>query len=191
MAMKSLNDLFVHFLRDIYYAEKQGVKAMRAMARHAHSDELKTLILEHREESEQQIENLNQVFELLGLRPRGVRCAAIEGITEEADEIMEEAEDDRTRDCGIVAAGQAVEHYEITRYGTLIAWAETLGHADVVPLLKQNLEQEVAADQKLSALAEKTLNQQAEEGVVEEGEDEESDDSKQTSRRRKPKAKAA
>lgn len=172
MAMKTLNDLFVHFLRDIYYAEKQGVKEMRGMARKASSQELKDLLLQHREETEQQVEMLEQVFEKLELRPRGVKCEAMEGIASEAHEIMEEAQDERTRDCGIVATVQAVEHYEISRYGTLIAWGEALGHSEAIEILKQIRDQEVAADQKLSQLAEQTLNPAAEPGDPKQSEQE-------------------
>ena len=161
MAMKTLNDLFVHTLRDIYYAEKQALKGMRKMERKASHDALKTLIAEHREETEGQIETLTSVFESLDLKARGVTCEAINGIIEEAQELMEEAQDDATRDAGIVAAAQAVEHYEIARYGTLIAWAETLGHAEAAGMLRQILEQEEAADGKLSEAATSILNARA------------------------------
>lgn len=161
MSMKTLNDLFVHFVRDIYYAEKQVLKTLPKMARKADSDQLKEAFEHHREETEGQIENLEKVFEILGLKPRGVTCEAIDGILEEGKEIMEEATDADARDAGMIAAAQAVEHYEITRYGTLVAWAKRLKITQAVPLLQANLDQEYAADKKLSGLAESGLNQQA------------------------------
>lgn len=161
MSMKTLDDLFVHFVRDIYYAEKQVLKTLPKMARKADSDELKAAFEHHREETEGQIENLEKVFEILGLKARGVTCEAIDGILEEGKEIMEEATDADARDAGMIAAAQAVEHYEITRYGTLVAWAKRLGHTKAAPLLQANLDQEYAADRKLSDLAEGGLNKQA------------------------------
>ena len=161
MSMKTLNDLFVHFVRDIYYAEKQVLKTLPKMARKADSDKLREAFEHHREETETQIENLEKVFEILGMKPRGVTCEAIDGILEEGKEIMEEATDADARDAGMIAAAQAVEHYEITRYGTLVAWARRLGISKAVPLLQANLDQEYAADKKLSDLAESGLNQQA------------------------------
>ncbi|WP_453972918.1 YciE/YciF ferroxidase family protein [Amorphus sp. MBR-141] len=159
--MKTLHDLFVHFVRDIYYAEKQVLKTLPKMARKADSDTLREAFEHHREETEGQIENLEKVFEILGLKARGVTCEAIDGILEEGKEIMEEATDADARDAGMIAAAQAVEHYEITRYGTLVAWAKRLNLSQAVPLLQANLEQEYAADKKLSSLAEGGLNQQA------------------------------
>jgi ferritin-like metal-binding protein YciE len=161
MSLKSLEDLFVHFVRDMYYAEKQILKALPKMARKADSPELREAFESHREETEGHVANLEQVFEKLGLKARGVTCDAIQGILEEGKEIMEEATDPDTRDAGMVAAAQAVEHYEITRYGTMIAWATKLGMTDAAALLQQNLDQEKAADKKLSALAVKTLNAEA------------------------------
>ena len=161
MAMKTLEDLFVHFLRDMYYAEKQIVKALPKMARKADSDKLREAFEHHLEESQNHVANLEQIFEKLDLRPRGVTCEAIDGILDEGKEIMSEAQDADARDAGMIAAAQAVEHYEITRYGTMIAWANQLGKKDLVPLLKANLEQEYAADKKLTELAEKRLNKEA------------------------------
>ncbi len=161
MPMKSLDDLFVHFLRDIYYAEKQILKALPKMSRKADSDQLREAFEHHHGETQQHVANLEQAFEMLELRPRGVTCEAIDGILEEGKEIMTDAEDADTRDAGMIAAAQAVEHYEITRYGTLIAWATQLGKTDVVKLLRANLEQEYAADRKLTELAEKALNREA------------------------------
>jgi ferritin-like metal-binding protein YciE len=161
MAMNNLKDLFVHFVRDMYYAEKQILKTLPKMAKKADSDQLRKAFEDHREETEGQIENLEKVFELLDLKPRGVTCEAIQGILEEGKEIMEEAGDDDTRDAGMIAAAQAVEHYEMTRYGTMVAWAKRLGMADAAKLLQANLDQEYAADTKLSKLAEGGLNKQA------------------------------
>jgi Uncharacterized protein conserved in bacteria len=160
--MKSLDSLFVHFLRDIYYAEKQIRKTLPKMAGKASSADLKEAFEHHLEETEAQIANLEKVFEHLGLKPRGVTCEAINGILEEGKEIMTEAEDPSTRDAGMIAAAQAVEHYEITRYGTLIAYARKLKHpAEVEKLLLANLDQEYAADRKLSELGETSLNAEA------------------------------
>lgn len=161
MAMSNLNDLFVHFVRDMYYAEKQILKELPKMARKAHSDELKELFEEHREETEGQVERLEQVFEELGLKARGVTCEAIQGILDEGKEIMQETSDDDARDAGMIAAAQAVEHYEITRYGTMITWAERLGLDKAKKLLAETLEQEKAADGKLTRLAERSLNKKA------------------------------
>lgn len=161
MAMNNLEDLFKHFLRDIYYAEKQIVKTLPNMARKASTEDLREAFEEHREETEGHIENLEKVFEEIGLKPRGVTCEAILGIIEEGKEIMEDARDDAARDAGMIAAAQAVEHYEITRYGTLISWAEALGRKDAAKLFKANLEQEKAADSKLNKLAQDGVNRMA------------------------------
>lgn len=161
MSLKSLDDLFVHFLRDIYYAEKQILKALPKMARKADADELREAFESHLSETEEHVATLEKVFDTLGLKARGVTCEAINGILEEGKEIMSDAEDADTRDAGMIAAAQAVEHYEITRYGTLIAWANQLGKKDVAQLLSQTLEQEKAADAKLSKLAESSLNREA------------------------------
>lgn len=159
--MKDLDGLFKHFLRDIYYAEKQVLKTLPKMAKKAESDDLRTAFEEHRAETEEQIANLEKVFEMLDLKPRGETCEAIKGILAEGEDIMKEAEDPDTCDAGMIAAAQAVEHYEITRYGTLVAWAKALGMKDAADLLQKNLDQEYAADNKLDKLAEGTLNKQA------------------------------
>ena len=161
MAMQSLDDLFEHFLRDIYYAEKQILKALPKMARKADSEELREAFESHRAETEEHVATLEKVFESLDLKARGVTCEAIDGILEEGKEIMTEATEPDTRDAGMIAAAQAVEHYEITRYGTLIAWAKQLGHDDAANLLATTLEQEYAADKKLTGLAEGVLNREA------------------------------
>lgn len=161
MSLDTLDDLFVHFLRDIYYAEKQILKTLPKMARKADSDKLRAAFEHHHGETEHHIANLEKVFDALELKARGVTCEAIDGILEEGKEIMTDAKDPDARDAGMIAAAQAVEHYEITRYGTLIAWARQLGKSDVIDLLNANLEQEYAADQKLTDLAERVLNREA------------------------------
>lgn len=161
MSLKSLDDLFTHFMKDMYFAEKQVLKTLPKMARQSDSAELREAFEHHRDETEQQIANLEKVFELIGVRPRGVTCQAIEGILDEGKEIMEEASDADTRDAGMIAAAQSVEHYEITRYGTMVAWATRLGMTDAATLLQENLDQEYAADQKLSKIAEEKLNKEA------------------------------
>ncbi len=161
MAMTTLNDLFVHFLRDIYYAEKQILKTLPKMARKADSPDLRQAFEDHRTETEGHVENLQKIFELMDLKARGVTCEAIEGILSEGAEIMSEATDPDACDAGMIAAAQAVEHYEIARYGTLAAWAKQLGQPEVEALLRQTLDQEKAADQKLSKLAVSVLNKEA------------------------------
>jgi ferritin-like metal-binding protein YciE len=161
MAIKSLDDLFTHFLKDMYYAEKQVLKSLPGMIRKAETKELRQALEDHRDETEQQIENLEKVFDQMGMRARGVTCQAIDGIIEEAKEIMSEVEGGATRDAGIIGSAQAVEHYEITRYGTLIAWAEKLGKKDAIQLLEANLAQEKAADAKLTKIAEGVVNDMA------------------------------
>lgn len=159
--MKDLESLLKHFVRDMYYAEKQILKTLPKMARKADSEKLREAFEDHREETERQIANLEKVFEHLGLKARGVTCEAIEGILDEGKEIMSETDDADARDAGMIAAAQAVEHYEIARYGTMIAWAGSLGMKDVAKLLKENLDQEYEADRKLSKLAETGLNREA------------------------------
>lgn len=159
--MKNLEGLFEHFLKDIYYAEQQIHKSLPKMAEKADSSDLRDAFEHHRTETEEQIENLKKVFEKCGIKLEGEKCEAIEGILEEGEEIMDEAEDGDTRDAGMIAAAQAVEHYEITRYGTLVSWAKQLGKDDCAQLLQKNLDQEYSADEKLNKLAETRLNKQA------------------------------
>src|SRR6201986_4934085 len=135
MAEKDLNDLFVDTLKDIYYAEKQIYKSLPKMAKAASSDQLRAAFEKHHDETEGQIERLEKIFELLGKPARGKKCDAIEGILDEGKEIMEEYKDAPALDAGLLAAAQAIEHYEISRYGTLKTWAEELGHADAAKLL--------------------------------------------------------
>ena len=161
MATKTLDDLFYETLKDIYYAERQILKALPKMARAAQDAKLKTAFQDHKEETEGQIERLMQVFELIGKRARGKTCDAIEGIISEGEEIMEEFKDTPALDAGLLAAAQAVEHYEISRYGTLRAWAEQLGLKDAVKLLEETLAEESKTDEKLTGLAKTAVNSAA------------------------------
>jgi len=168
--METFTALFEETLKDIYYAEKAILKALPKMAKKASSRKLQAAFTKHQKETEGQVERLDGVFELLGKRAAGKKCAAIEGIIEEAEEVMKEAEDDTIRDAAMVAAAQAVEHYEISRYGTLIAWADKLGMSDAADLLNATLEEEKATDEKLTELAESEINVEAEVAEAEEGE---------------------
>ncbi len=158
MATKTLEDLFHETLKDIYYAERKILKALPKMARGAQDEKLKAAFLQHQDETEGQVERLQQVFELIGKRPRAKTCPAIDGIVEEGEEIMEEFKGSPALDAGLLAAAQAVEHYEISRYGTLRAWAQQLGYTDAVALLDQTLAEETKTDQALTKLAEKAVN---------------------------------
>ncbi|MBV9685814.1 MAG: ferritin-like domain-containing protein [Alphaproteobacteria bacterium] len=160
-SQKSLNDLTLNFLRDIYYAERQILKALPKMAKAAESDQLKQAFQHHREETEHQVERLQQVFEKLGTRARGQTCEAINGIIEEGEEIVSEFEKGPVLDAALAANAQAVEHYEMSRYGTLVAWAKAAGQNEIVQLLEQTLEEEKKADTLLNQLANKELNQKA------------------------------
>lgn len=161
MAVKNLDDLFLHTLKDILYAERQILKALPKMERKATSDELKKGFAQHRDETEGQIERLEKVFEIIGKPARGAKCDAILGIIEEAEDLMDEIKDEDTLDAAMIAAAQAVEHYEITRYGTLVTWAKRLGHNDAVKLLEETLKEEKATDEKLTKVAEKSVNKKA------------------------------
>ena len=152
-AMK-LEDLFLETLKDIYFAERQILKALPKMAKAAQDSQLKDGFTAHREETKGQVERLQQVFEALGKRPQGKTCEAIQGLIEECEELLEEAsEPSSVRDAGLIACGQAVEHYEMARYGALIAWANTLGKTAIVALLQANLDQEKQADTLLTKIA--------------------------------------
>ncbi|HTH99679.1 MAG TPA: ferritin-like domain-containing protein [Acidisoma sp.] len=157
--MRNMNDLFLHFLRDMYYAERQISKALPKMARAAESAELRQVFTDHREETQHQIERLQQIFEILGKRAQGVTCEAINGLIEECDELMEAMkEPSPVRDAGLIACGQAVEHYEMARYGTLLAWAKLAGQTEAATLLEQTLSEEKTADGLLSKLANTKVN---------------------------------
>ena len=160
-ATKSLQDLFVHLLKDMYYAEKQILKTLPKMAKKADSKDLRQAFEHHLKETEGQVERLEQVFALCELKPAGKTCPAIKGIIEEGAEDMKEAKDPDVLDAGLIADAQAVEHYEIARYGTMVAWAKQLGMNDAASLLQQTLDQEYNADRTLTKLAEGSLNRQA------------------------------
>jgi ferritin-like metal-binding protein YciE len=151
--IKTMEDMFLHGLQDIYYAEKQITKALPKMMALATNRDLAAGFKLHLEETEKQIERLDQVFAKLGKTPKGVNCPAIDGLIKESDETAGEIEDKSVMDAALVANAQAVEHYEIARYGTLIAWAEELGHEDVIRLLTTNLNEEKATNTKLNTLA--------------------------------------
>jgi ferritin-like metal-binding protein YciE len=159
--MKSLNDLFIHFLRDIYYAERQLLKALPKMAKSAQAPALKEAFTAHREETVHQVERLEQVFEHLGKAARGVPCEVIKGMIEETEEVIGESDAGPVRDAGLIACGQAVEHYEMARYGALIAWAQASGRQEIVALLRQTLDEEKKADKLLNDLAVKQINKDA------------------------------
>jgi ferritin-like metal-binding protein YciE len=155
---KDLNDLFHDTLKDIYFAEKQILKALPKMAKAASSDKLRAAFEKHHDETEGQVERLEQVFELIGKPARGKTCDAIMGILDEGKEIMEEYKGCEALDAGMLAAAQAVEHYEISRYGTLKQWAQQLGMKDAVRLLDETLQQEKKTDQALTSLADAVVN---------------------------------
>lgn len=161
MADKDLNALFLDTLKDIYYAEKQIYKSLPKMAKAAQSPDLQAAFEKHHDETEGQIERLEQVFELLGKPARGKKCDAIEGILDEGKEIMDEYKDAPALDAGLLAAAQAVEHYEISRYGTLKTWADKLGLKDVVKLLDQTLAEEKKTDDTLTKIATTAVNAEA------------------------------
>ncbi|MBS9478906.1 YciE/YciF ferroxidase family protein [Ancylobacter radicis] len=161
MAEKTLDTLFHETLKDIYYAERKILKALPKMARGAQSPEMKKAFEAHRDETEGQIERLQQIFEMIGKRPQGKTCAAIEGILEEGEEIMDEFKGEPALDAGLAAAAQAVEHYEIARYGTLKRWAKVLGLNDAVTLLDATLQEESKTDDLLTKLADKVANTKA------------------------------
>ncbi|RJF69809.1 ferritin-like domain-containing protein [Rhodopseudomonas palustris] len=151
--IQTMEDMLLHGLRDIYYAEQQITKALPTMIKQATNRDLAAGLKAHLEETEKQIERLDQVFKKLGEKPSGIDCPAIDGLIKEANETASEIADKTVLDAAIVANAQAVEHYEIARYGTLIAWAEELGHDDIVRFLTTNLNEEKAANTKLNTVA--------------------------------------
>src|SRR5580700_6454337 len=161
MADKDLNALFLHTLKDIYYAEKQIYKNLPKMAKSAESPDLKHAFEKHREETEQHVERLESIFDQCGVAARAIRCDAMDGILAEAKDVMAEIEDGQVHDAGMLAAAQTVEHYEIARYGTLIAWANQLGMREASKLLGETLDEEKKTDQLLTRLAESNINQKA------------------------------
>ena len=159
---KKLEELFHDTLKDIYFAEKKILSALPKIAKAAQNEDLKAAFQKHERETEEQVSRLEQVFDLLAKKPQGKSCAAILGIIEEGQEIMKDYKGSPALDAGLLAAAQAVEHYEISRYGTLIAWAEELGLDDAVTLLQETLEEEKATDEALTEIAKTAINQQAE-----------------------------
>ena len=161
MTEKTLDKLFHETLKDVFYAERQILKALPKMARGTTSPELKAAFEKHKLETEGQIERLKQVFEIVGKRPQGKTCPAIDGIIEEGEEILEEFKGEPALDAGLAAAAQAVEHYEISRYGTLKRWAGVLGYTEAVKLLDETLQEEMLTDAALSDLADQVANPKA------------------------------
>jgi ferritin-like metal-binding protein YciE len=158
---KTLEDLFHETLKDIYYAERKILKALPKMAKGAQSEQLKAAFEKHRDQTEGHVERLQQVFELFGKRPQGKTCPAIDGIIEEGEEIMKDFKETPALDAGLISAAQAVEHYEITRYGTLKRWAQNLGMNDAVKLLDATLKEEGQTDADLTKLADADANMKA------------------------------
>jgi ferritin-like metal-binding protein YciE len=159
--IKTMDDLFVHQLQDIYYAEKQLLKALPKMADKATDPQLKQSFLTHREETLVHVERLEQVFAMHGAPVKAVDCPAIDGIIKEADETAGEVDDKAVLDAALINAAQAAEHYEIVRYGSLIAWAKQLGRNDCAAVLQKTLDEEKATDEKLTTLAEGKINLRA------------------------------
>lgn len=161
MTVSNLSDLFLHTMKDIYYAEKQIVKGLPKMAQKAGSSELKNAFESHLEESKRHVERLEKAFKSIGEDATGEKCPAIEGIIKEAEELMDEISDPEALDAALAAAAQAVEHYEIARYGTLCVWARQLDHTEARNLFEETLSEEKDADAKLTQLAESSLNKSA------------------------------
>jgi ferritin-like metal-binding protein YciE len=159
--IKTLDDLFVHTLRDIYYAEQQILESLPTMIDKATNQDLKSGLKLHLDQTRNQVRRIEQVFEMHGVERKAVNCPAINGIIKEADEIVADVDDKDVLDAALIAAAQAVEHYEMTRYGSLIAWATQLGRGDCAAVLRQNLDEEKAADQKLTQIAESKVNLEA------------------------------
>lgn len=158
MTVKQMDDLFVDALKDIYYAEKHILKALPKMAKAVRSSELREAFKAHEEETRGHVQRLEEVFSLVGKKASGKKCQAIEGLVAEGEELMREVKADDVLDAGLLAGAQAVEHYEIARYGTLRAWAKQIGLDDAVPLIDQTLKEEQAADKKLTEVAERHIN---------------------------------
>jgi len=159
--IKTMDELFVHTLRDIYYAENQIAKALPDMIEKATDAGLKQVFQAHLGETKNHIKRVEQVFQMHGVDATGVDCPAIDGIIDEANDVAGEVEDKRVLDAALIASAQAVEHYEMTRYGTLVAWAKQIGRSDCASVLQQNLDEEKAADAKLTTLAERGVNRKA------------------------------
>ncbi|MEA9587342.1 ferritin-like domain-containing protein [Xanthomonas sp. WHRI 10064A] len=159
MAIKTIEELFIHELSDIYSAEKQLTKSLPRLARAATEPKLKDAFETHLEETQGQIERIDQVVEVLGIKLKRIKCAAMEGLVEESREVIDEIEAGPVRDAALIGGAQKVEHYEIASYGTIAAMAKQLGYSDALPLLLATLEEEKATDEKLTLLAEQGGNQ--------------------------------
>ncbi|MBO4227040.1 ferritin-like domain-containing protein [Bradyrhizobium neotropicale] len=159
--IKSMNDLFVHQLQDMYYAEQQLVKALPKMAKKASDPQLKQGFLTHLDETKTHVQRLEQVFQMHGAQVKAVDCPAIDGIIEEADDVAGEVDDKNVLDAALINAAQAAEHYEIARYGSLIAWARQLGRNDCASILQKTLDEEKTTDKKLTSIAEGKVNLRA------------------------------
>lgn len=184
MKMNTLKDLYLDELKDVYDAENQLLKALPKMAKEATNEELRAAIEQHLDQTQTQVERLEQIFEELGEKAKGEKCPAMKGLLEEAKSLMEDAEDDDTRDAAIIAASQKVEHYEIATYGTLRTYAELLGHDEQAELLQETLDEEKETDENLTELAVSCIN-------IEAAEDEDADQEEETSNRVRKAQKAA
>ena len=191
--MKSMNELMLHFMQDIYDAEKRGIRGLAKLARAVENGELKEAILQHRDQSQTQVSRLERVFEMIGKRPRGKACGAMEGLVDEIDEAIEEGEKGPVLDAALIAGAQAVEHYEMARYGAMIAWTRTMGMDEAAGLLHETLEEERRSDQLLTEIAERALNPQAAgaDAADEAGSDDAPAASAKPGRRRRAKEEAA
>lgn len=189
----TLQDAFIEELRDTYDAEKQLIKAMPRIAKAATSPDLRAAFEQHLAETRQQVERLTRVFESIGEKPRGKHCDGMAGILEEAKSALEEDADDATTDALLIASAQRAEHYEMAAYGTLVSWAQAMGHSDAAQLLQETLDEEKATDEKLTTLAEGGINQQAADAVhgdMDE-QDEDEDEAPAPASRRQPARKTA
>ena len=156
--MKTMEGLFYGLMQDVYYAEKQLLKMLPKLAKKATNEQLEQAFLKHRDQTETHIERLEQAFEMIDKKAKGKKCDAILGIIAEGEEVLKQAKDDDTRDAGIIGAAQAAEHYEIARYGTLCAWAKTIGKPEIARVLHQTLEEEKETDELLTKLAKESVN---------------------------------
>ncbi len=188
--MKSMHDLLLHFAQDILYAEKAGMKSYAKLAKAVENADLKAALQQHREQGQAQIERLEHVFEALDKRPRSKTCAAMDGLIEEGQDAIDEADKGPVLDAALIACAQAAEHYEIARYGAMVAFAKHLGLNEAAGLLQQTLDEEKAMDQRLNEIAEKTLNPAAASSEEDDGEGDEGGDEAEATRpktRAKPK----
>ena len=181
---KTLNDLFLDGLKDLYHAEKQQLRSLAKMSKAVNSEQLREAFETHRTETESQIERLEQVFEMIQKRPQGKPCEAMQGLVEESKEIMEDYKNSPALDAGILSSAQAAEHYEIARYGTMRTWANQLGMQEAIGLIEQSLQEEKKTDELLTRIAEQSANLEAESGGEEESEEEEAPQSSAKGKRK-------